>query len=347
MFCLLCNSEEKLYDGLCKSCYLKEFELIKVPEYATFTVCSHCGATLKHDKWIESAYYDDEIINDAIQKDIEINKNLKNVEITTEILTNRGTMYDCIIHADGEVLDGELIDKDYPIEVKVVKGVCPDCSKFHSGYYEAVIQLRADDRKLEEEEIIQADEFISNEIQRLCKTNKLAYVTERIVLKEGVDYQVGSHNAAHKIAENLQKQLGGIITESRKIVGRDKSKSRDLYRSWISVRLPSFHKNDFIKYNDKILKIEKIGSHKFVGLNLETYATESISWKEYDKIKKIGNTDDIRTTTVTNITPTEIQVLDPDTYMTVDLKKSEKINSLEIGQEINVIKIENKIYLLI
>lgn len=347
MFCLLCNKEEKLYDGLCKRCYINEFELIEVPEYATFTVCSHCGSTLKHDKWIESAYYDDEIINDAIQKDIEINKNLKNVEITTEILTNRGTVYDCILHAYGEVLDGELIDKEYPIEVKVIKGVCPDCSKFHSGYYEAVIQLRADNRKLEEEEITQADEFIANEIQRLCKTNKLAYVTERIVLKEGIDYQVGSHNAAHKIAENLQKQFGGIITESRKIVGRDKSKSRDLYRSWISVRLPSFHKNDFIKYKNNILKIEKIGSHKFVGLNLKSYESESISWKEYEKIKKVGNTDSIRTSTVTNITPSEIQILDPDTYMTVDLIKSDKIKNIEIGQEINVIKIENKIYLLI
>ena len=82
------------------------------------------------------------------------------------------------------------------------------------------------------------DEFISNEIQRLCKTNKLAYVTERIVLKEGVDYQVGSSNAAFKIAENMQKHFGGFITESRKIVGHDKSQSRDLYSSWISVRLP-------------------------------------------------------------------------------------------------------------
>ena len=346
MFCLLCNSEEKLYDGLCKSCYLKEFELVEVPEYATFTVCSHCGATLKHDKWIESAYYDDEIINDAIQKDININENLKNVEITTEILNNRGTMYDCIIHAYGQVLD-DYIDKDYPIEVKVVKGVCPDCSKFHSGYYEAVIQLRADDRKLEDDEIQKADEFISNEIQRLCKTNKLAYVTERIVLKEGIDYQVGSHNAARKIAENMQKQFGGIITESRKIVGRDKSKSRDLYRSWISVRLPSFHKDDFIEYKEKILKIEKIGSHKFVGLNLSNYESESISWKEYDNFKKVGNTDDVKSSTITNITPTEIQVLDPDNYMPIDLKKNDKMNDLNIGQEINVIKLKNKIYIII
>lgn len=346
MFCLLCNSEEKLYDGLCKSCYLKEFELVNVPEYATFTVCSHCGATLKHDKWIQTGYYDDEIINDAIQKDISINENVENIEITTEILTNRGTMYDCMIHAYGQVLD-DYLEKDYPIEVKVEKGVCPDCSKFYSGYYEAVIQLRADDRKLDDDEIVQADEFISSEIQRLCKTNKLAYVTERIVLKEGVDYQVGSHNAAHKIAENMQKQFGGVITESRKIVGHDKSKSRDLYRSWISVRLPSFHKNDFIEYKDKILKIEKIGSHKFVGLNIKTYDEESISWKEYDKIKKVGSMEDIRSTTVTNVTPSEIQVLDPDTYMTVDLDRNNNLTGINIGQEINVIKLENKIYIIL
>ncbi|RAP47031.1 MAG: hypothetical protein BZ135_03045 [Methanosphaera sp. rholeuAM6] len=346
MFCLLCNSEEKLFDGLCKNCYVKEFELIQVPEYVTFMVCSHCGATLKHDKWIQTAYYDDEIINDAIQKDITVNEKLKDAEITTEILTNRGTMYDCIIHANGQVLE-EFIEKEYPIEVKVEKGVCPDCSKFYSGYYEAVIQLRADNRKLEDEEIKNADKFISSEIQRLCKTNKLAYVTERIVLKEGIDYQVGSHNAAHKIAENMQKQFGGIITESRKIVGHDKSKSKDLYRSWISVRLPSFHKNDFIEYKDNILMIEKIGSHKFVGRNLDRYESESISWKEYDKIKKVGNTEDVKVTTVTNVTPTEIQVLDPDNYSTVDLKKNDNLENINIGQEINVIKFKNKIYILI
>ena len=345
MFCLLCNSEEKLYEGMCKKCYLKEFNLVEIPNYTTFTVCSHCGATLKHEKWIQSGYYDDEIINNAIQKDIKVNEKLEDVLITTEIINNRGSVYDCKLHVSGIVLDEE-IEKEYDIEVKVVKGVCPDCSKFHSGYYEAVIQLRSDDRKLEEEEIIQADEFISNEIQRLCKSNKLAYVTERIVLKEGVDYQVGSHNAAHKIAENLQKQFGGIITESRKIVGHDKSKSRDLYRSWISVRLPSFRKNDFIKYNNKILRIMKIGSHKFVGLNLESYEEESISWKEYDNIKKIATTKDVKQSTVTNITPTEIQVLDPDNYMTVDLKKHDNMKEINIGQEINVIKIEEKIYII-
>lgn len=345
MFCLLCNSEEKLYDGLCKNCYLKEFEIIKVPKYATFTVCSHCGATLKHEKWIESAYYDDEIINDAIRKDIEVNDKIEDLSISTSILNNRGTMYDCVIHASGNIID-EYIEKEYPIEVKVEKGVCPDCSKFYSGYYEAVIQLRADGRKLQEEEIQLVDEFISNDIQRLCKTNKLAYVSERIVLKEGVDYQVGSSNAAFKIADGIQKHFGGFITESRKIVGHDKSRSRDLYRSWISVRLPSFHKDDFIKYGDKILQIKKIGSHKFACVNLEDYTTESISWKEYDNVSKVAEMCDVKKSMVTNITPKIIQILDPDTYSTVEFEKHENHDKINIGEEIDVIKIEEKIYII-
>lgn len=346
MFCLLCDSQEKLYDGLCKKCFLEEFEALKVPDYTTFTVCSHCGATLKKNKWIQVGYFDDEIINDAIQKNIEVNPKLEDADIYTEITNNRGTVYECVIHVDGRVIDTD-ISRKYPIEVKVEKGVCPDCSKFHSGYYEAVIQLRADDRKLNEDEIREADLFISNEIQRLCKTNKLAYVTERIVLKEGIDYQVGSYNAAHKIVVNLQKQFGGIITESRKIVGHDKSRSKDLYRSWVLLRLPSFNKNDFIEYDDKIIKIEKIGSHKFSGINLKDYSTESISWKEYDNIKKIADIGEIKATTITNITPNEIQVLDPDNYDTVDLKKLDVMNNLNIGEEINVIKIKDTLYVIL
>ena len=345
MFCLLCDSQEKLYDGLCRNCFLKEFEALKIPDYTTFTVCSHCGATLKKNKWVQVGYYDDEIINDAISKNIEVNPELEDVEIYTEITNNRGTVYECIIHVSGDVI-GTSIDKKYPIEVKVEKGVCPDCSKFYSGYYEAVIQLRADDKKLSDDEIRQADEFIANEIQRLCKTNKLAYVTERIVLKEGIDYQVGSYNAAHKIVANLQKQFGGIITESRKIVGHDKSRSKDLYRSWVLLRLPSFNKKDFIRYDNKIIKIEKIGSHKFSGVNLEDYSNISISWKEYDNIKKIASMDDIKSTTITNITPSEVQVLDPDNYDTVDLKKLSPMDKLNIGEEINVIKINNRLYII-
>ena len=112
------------------------------------------------------------------------------------------------------------------------------------------------------------------------------------------------------------------------------------------MRLPSFHKDDFIKYGDKILQIKKIGSHKFACVNLKDYTTESISWKEYDNVSKVAEMCDVKKSMVTNITPKIIQILDPDTYSTVEFEKHENHDKINIGEEIDVIKIEEKIYII-
>ena len=69
--------------------------------------------------------------------------------------------------------------------------------------------------------------------------------------------------------------------------------------------------------------------------------------KEYDNIRKIADTGDIKATTITNITPSEVQVLDPDNYDTVDLKKLDVMDNLNIGEEINVIKIKSTVYVIL
>ena len=57
--------------------------------------------------------------------------------------------------------------------------------------------------------------------------------------------------------------------------------------------------------------------------------------------------DDIKPTTITNITPQQIQVLDPDTYDTVELEKKDMLNSLNIGEEVNVLKVNNRLYIVL
>ncbi|MDO5851266.1 MAG: NMD3-related protein [Methanobacteriaceae archaeon] len=346
MFCLKCNKEEELYEDLCKKCYIDEFKLVSVPENAEFTICSHCGATFKEYKWIESEYYDEDIIQDAILKKLEVNNKLENPKITTEILVNRGTMYDCIIHCEGTVLNTH-VKEEHPITVKVIKGVCPTCSKYNSGYYEAVIQLRADNRKITDDELSQIEDTIVKETNNLYKTNKLSYIAKRTQLKEGIDYNIGSLNAAQKITDHIQKNYGGIISQSHKIVGQDKSTSKDLYRTWILMRLPSFKKDDIIEYDNKIYQVTNIGSHKITVLNLEDYSTNSIMWKKYDKLKKVAKITDIQSTTITNKTPTTLQILDPSDYSPIDLKLKDFMKNLEIGSNVNVIKINNQIFIIL
>ena len=133
---------------------------------------------------------------------------------------------------------GTMIVEEYNINVKIKKGVCPDCSKYASGYFESVIQIRADNRFPTPEELNTVDEIIRTKTRALSVKNRMAYVSDVAILKEGVDYYVGSYKAARKIVSAVKDVMGGVVQESPRLVGRDKSRGKDLYRIWISIRLP-------------------------------------------------------------------------------------------------------------
>jgi len=46
------------------------------------------------------------------------------------------------------------------------------------------LQLRADERLLNNEEIQAADDIIKNLLEKLSRTNRMAYLSQRLVLKE-------------------------------------------------------------------------------------------------------------------------------------------------------------------
>ena len=51
----------------------------------------------------------------------------------------------------------------------------------------------------------------------------MAYVSDVSVIKEGVDYYIGSYKAARKITTAVKDVMGGVVQESPRLVGRDKS----------------------------------------------------------------------------------------------------------------------------
>jgi nonsense-mediated mRNA decay protein 3 len=106
------------------------------------------------------------------------------------------------------------IKKEFTLNVKLNRNVCPECSKHASGYYEAVLQLRGDKRPLDPDEIMRADEIIKKLLEKLFPKNRMAYLTQRIEIKEGIDYYFGSYKAARKVSNALKDQMGGVIGES-------------------------------------------------------------------------------------------------------------------------------------
>ncbi len=346
MFCPRCgNEDEDLYEGVCKSCFINEARIITIPSTIELTICAHCSSLLKGIKWEDSNLSEEEFVKQAVMANYEIFPYVQNLEVSVEILTVRGSVYECIVHAEGNVIGSRVVE-DHRINVKINKGSCPDCSKYASGYFESVIQIRADKRFPSSEELQTIDQILRKRIRSLSVKNRMAYVSDVSVIKEGVDYYIGSYKAARKLANSIKDVMGGVIQESPRLIGRDKSKGKDLYRIWISIRLSDFQKGDFIEYNERKGQVKGFDGKKILLFDLESQDPWSLMWKEYNKINVIARSSDIKTTNVISKTPKIIQILNPETYQPVDIDINEKTSGLKIGNEVKVLEIDGKFNIL-
>jgi len=343
-FCIKCGkSNTQLFKGLCKECFLKEYELVKAPEKIEVEICAHCNSQLINGKWVGRNIPEDEIIYRALENNIE--RKVEDSIIDLEILQKKGTISYCLIRAKAKVL-GEDITQDYYTEVRLKKSVCPYCSKYKSGYYEAVIQLRAHERSLEADEINRAEKLMRKNLERLWENDKLAYIARRIRRKEGVDYYIGSYKAARKIVAVLREEFGGIVKESPRLMGRDKSTGKNVYRVWISFKLPKFREGDFISYKGRVGVIKAMDAHGILFYDLDRLKMSSVLWREYQEIERIATKDDVKKTTITAISPKRIQILDPISYEPIDLEFRPGMEKLKIGDEVSVIQVGDKTYIL-
>jgi nonsense-mediated mRNA decay protein 3 len=287
----------------------------------------------------------EDIVIETIYEYVEIDDSASDVAISVKILTIRGSIFECLVNVKAHVMD-EILIQEFLVEVKVNKSVCTVCSKFSSGYYEAVIQMRADSRLISDDEIGTADKIVRDKIERLSNKNRMAYISQRVEMKEGIDYYVGSYKAARKLTETLRNVFGGVLKDSPRLMGRDKTKGKDLYRIWFSLRLPQFQKYDFVKYNNVKTQVLNFDANKIYLKALDSSATISVAWRDYEKLKLIARKDDIKLAMVTAKTPQLIQILHPDTYQPVDIELNDELRHLHIGDELKVVEIDNILYVI-
>ena len=347
MFCPECGSTDKEMIGdICIDCFLKEFQMIEIPKNIEVEICSHCNSKLEEGKWSDEFIPEDEIIYRALERNIKIADEVSNEIINLEIDQIKGTIAECFVEVTGEV-HGVEIEETHDCQVKIKKTVCPTCSKIQAGYYETVIQFRADKREIKAEEYAKADEVVERTLIKQAKVDKLAYCPQIAKLKEGYDYYIGSFKTGKKVAEALKEEFGGIIKESPRLISEDKSTGKGLYRIWISVRIPEFEISDFIRYEGKTMQVKSISKNSLVAVEITTHKKHNIPMKNMEAIELVKKAEDIETASIISKSPQFIQILDPVDYSAVDLDMKEEFADLNVGEEVNLIRIDNNIYLLI
>ena len=347
MFCPECGSSHKeMIGNICIDCFLKDYHFLEIPENIKITVCKHCNAKYYKGNWIDEDIPEEEIIYRALEDNIQIDDMIENEIIDLNIIQMRGTIAECTIDGVGNFKDRELREH-YNTNVQIKHATCPTCSKRASGYYEVVIQLRADERELSDDEKDKANEIIYNVLNKQFKKDKLAYLHEKAILKEGIDYYIGSYKSGKKVLNSLKNHFGGISKESPRLISEDKSTGKRLYRIWISLRLPKYEIGDIIKFQDKIGEILYINQDKTVAVDIKKHQNFSISWVKYEDVDIIEKNEEIQKISLISKSPSILEILNPEDYSAYDIKMKEEYGNFNIGDEIKVIKINEEFFPLI
>ncbi|MBI4439293.1 hypothetical protein HY640_05140 [Candidatus Woesearchaeota archaeon] len=184
-----------------------------------------------------------------------------------------------------------------------------------SQYYEAVLQLRHPD-----------DSVVAFVEDALAKAGQGVLVSHRRKAVNGVDYYLSSNRFAVDLGRRLVRRFSGRLKLSRRIFGRDRQTSRDLYRVTVLYECIPIRQGDILSCGGIIVRVSSLG-RSIVGLNLDTGKRQFLDLSSECSVLEV------RPTTVARVYPV-LEVLDPDTFQGIELFGAP--SGLKPGQKVKV-----------
>lgn len=336
LFCPNCG--QKADNGLCTQCFLERFDLLKCPHLILAQICTNCGSFFWNGKWVDWDFHS--LATSTIRSQLYINPAAEDVHISfvPETLGDKMRVH---VHVDAMVRSIE-VSEDVDVYVRLERKSCDRCRLIAGGYYEAIVQFRAENRVPTSEEISRCKDIATNIINQLQKSDRMTFISDMRELKEGIDIYVVPIHAGDQVSKAITEIFGGQISRSAKLAGRREGK--DIYRVSFAVRLPEFMVGDIISLGDLIIDITSTGK-RIVGRNLKTGARFNSDMKDVIGAELLCHRSDAKNTVLTMVQNDEIQVLDPDSYEPVILPRPAFLNA-KGGDEISVIKTHKCILVL-
>ena len=358
-FCAVCGTQTGPFlDNLCETCYKKENPLdIDIIEMINVEICPLCGnlkvqgtsvSTWNKEEGLETIlreivkraiiekihtdlFYEFEF-EDTIEEDKIMNYGVKEFEIFTKITA---TPFE-------EFSDFE---KDFRTRIKLHRTSCNECSKYKSGYYEGILQIRADNRKLSDPELDRLEDFIDKIMERY-EESKMMYILDFETDQDGITCKTSTKYLAETLAREIKNLTAGklSIAYELKTQARD---GTDVYQNTYLVRLPQYTDGDIIEYQELFWVVRSITEDK---IKLESLENREIKNFDRNKVndKGIKKTDSvvIRDYMYVSADGENATVMGLDNYETFDDLVRRLPLHKEVGENIRGFIYEDKNYYL-
>lgn len=215
-FCPKCGKEtERFYESLCEQCFLSSFSLAeKLPKKILIKECKVCGKFL-FENFFGST---ENVVEGFLRKFLE--KGINSISYR---------IFDCQIKLTlkKKIYDLEKIEEK-TINLIKKRTICQSCAMKSSGYFQAILQVRAPQSLLQE-----IRDEIEKQIDYLNQYDKLAFISKFQELRNGFDVFIGSKKTANQIARNLKTKYKAKMKISKKFAGF--IKGRKVYRDTILI----------------------------------------------------------------------------------------------------------------
>jgi nonsense-mediated mRNA decay protein 3 len=310
---MLCPGCGRKSHGLCIDCFLEENPIglkgIKL------SLCT-CGNYLHRGRWSKNIT---KSIEKVAEKNLIIPQEIKleSIRILPEFRRDRISLEIWVSGVYGGLDFSRRVKRDLMID----RRECPACSKLMGGYYEAILQLRT-----------------KKPLSDLDINNK--FISKIKKVKGGFNIYITSAGYARQVGK-LFDELGFLVKESSKLVGMKNGKS--VYRVSISIKEPGFMEGDFLRYKGAILQVLRPGK-RILYRDVASGKKKTIALSNLRGYEVAGRRSDLREGVVTMVSPEEVQVLDLEENKTYDLEN--RGLDLEAGQEIDILKLGENIYIL-
>lgn len=324
------------FERLCPRCWQSEHTLLKEFKPVEAELCAKCGRLHLASKWVEVKGLDD-AFSRVISRNTKPSSgvSVKAIEPGVELpehRVNEGVSVsgeaDLAVWADVQEVKAELTEQ-YRIPVTLRYTLCPHCSKAGTQYFEGVLQLR------------NASEEVRDAVKRdLAKyAPKGVHLTKEKEVRGGVDLYVTSGTFLRSFAADMHNRYGGELKLTARLFTRDRLTSREVYRVMALIRLPDFTRGEVMGVDGRVIKVTSVEGTIIHGIDLATGKRASA-----DSTARGAERLERHETQVSRVRPS-IEVLDPDTYQSVQVENQQKAKGLQPGTTVQVVKHANRVYL--
>jgi len=274
-FCAICGkllTKDAPHFGMCLDCYLKEHPLFEVSPSFTLKICPDCGKYSKKEEWFDTNGEDLFFtIEEAIQKFLLKNYLKKDIINFTFIYDESSFQYSSkdllsslILTIEGSLKENFKLSHKQPIKVNLNYELCRNCANLRGGtYFLSIIQLRVNDEN-QFDLINEILEDIQIYVEALFEKDEKHYISKIQNEKNGVDLYLSTNELMNHIISHLKTKYHFILKRSKKLIGRDIQKGKNLYRLKALIKLLPIHKNDIIQIGNQEFSVEAITKNKVI-----------------------------------------------------------------------------------